>query len=219
MFSSPKIECFVQSVKFSGKADEAELKVKFYITPLKALLAQELSESVCDQLFYKQGPSEFLPYQETTNIQINLGDIEMQNLELYPHAKEGADGAGQLIQNVTIGKIHAEKLFPDSPDWSLIFEAIMPKNSHSLQLMDKYYQHKVWITMQPVQQQLFDEPKSDQKVTKEGEVESGKIIYCAICNEKSAWLANDSSAYCNKHVKGAAGLTVRKIRYSKEAGL
>ena len=213
MFTSEKIPCHLRSVKFKGDEEKGALECNFYITPLTYDLAYELSDRIAKQLFHKQG-SVYAPIQEFGLTVLNLGEIDMQNMELYPHDDNGADGSGRMIPACTIGKVSVDKLDEESPDWSLIFQVSMPLDSNSLELCNRYYRKTVLITMEPAQEGLFDAAPKKPIILDDAEVEFFNEIFCTMCNKRAHYLGVDQSAWCALHVKAAVGIQVRKITYS-----
>jgi len=216
MYSSHKVENYLQSCKFSGEADKATLQCSFYITPVSYDLLYEVDERVAKQLFRREGTNH-LPVSELGKTVLNLGELGIHNLELYPHSDEGADGAGQMVPGCRITEVFCDKLFADKPDWSLIWKVVLPLDAHSLDLVRKYYKKTAFITLVEAQQELFDTDDKKPIILSDAEVESGKEIFCGVCDAKAEYLGMDQSAWCGPHVNGAVGIQVRKIRYYQRA--
>lgn len=212
MFTSPKVEMFLQSCKFAGEEEKSSIEVSFYITPLTYDLLYEISDRIAKQLFRKAG-SVYEPTQELGLTVLNIGEKPAYNLEFFPHNSEGSDGSGQMIPSCRIGKVSADKLFTDDPDWSLIFKAILPLDSHSLTLCHRYYKKKVFITFVEAEGTLFETDDTKPIILDDATVESGKDIICSVCNARAGYLAADQAGYCNDHVGSAVGIQVRRIKY------
>ncbi len=220
MFQSSKVKAFLQSCKFAGEEDKPALDVAFYITPLSYDLLYEVSDRIAKQLFRREG-SNHVPVSELGLTVLNVGELGSHNFEFYPHDQKGADEAGQMIPSCKIGKVSVDKLFTDDPNWSLIFKVSLPLDSNSLALMHKYFKKNVFLTLEPVQDELFD-AKTDGKpkpvVLSDSEVECPKLMQCEACKTKATYLCDDTSAWCAEHVHAAPPNTkVRQVKYATEA--
>ena len=220
MFKSTKIQHFVQSCKFAGDADKSTLQVAFYVTPLNFDLLYEVDDRVAKQLFRKEGGA-YVPVAELDDATLKLGDIGAFNLELYPHAEEGSDGAGQMIPNCRITKVEASKLFTDKEDWSLIWHATIPMDSHSLELIRKYYKRTVFVTLEKIEEALFETDDKKPIILSDAEIKIDKDhpVWCSVCPGEitATYLASDQAGYCDPHVHAAVGVQVRKIVYGDAA--
>lgn len=195
MFKSTKIPCYVKSCKMGGDADSPTLHAKFCITPARYSLIAELSERIADQLFSKEGAEE-MPVQELGLTVLNLGGQGVLNAEIYPHAEASSDGAGQMIAGVKIGKISVDKVIPEDPNWSLIFEVIMPLDSVSLELMRKYYNRTLHLTLLSSQEKLFNDDVPQ---------------LCKVCAEPATCQLDGIDQYvCDKHA--LEGDVVRRLK-------
>ena len=173
MFKSKQVEHFLQSFKATGDADKPSVQVSMYVTPLNYDLLYEVDDRVAKQLFRKEGGNH-VPVAEIDDVTLKLGEIGTFNLELYPHNQEGADGAGQMIPSCRITKVEASKLFADQEDWSLIWHAILPMDSHSLELLRKYYKKTCFVSLEPVQEELFETDDTKPIILDDATVESAK---------------------------------------------
>jgi hypothetical protein len=81
-------------------------------------------------------------------------------------------------------------------------------------LAHKYYKKSVFLTLERAQAEIpFQADDKKVIILDDASVECGSPIACAICNDLAMFLATDQSAYCERHVKAAIGLQVRKIKY------
>ena len=185
MFGTPKIKAFVQGASLQGDADEQLIQFLIYITPIKHALAAEVSPIIADRLFKFDASGKPHPVTEMDKPTFNLGQIDLQKMVMHPSADEKMDRHGVTLERVQISKIHARKLFPDNPDFSLIFCAEVPKDQLSFDMMGKYFKREVFLSFEAMQLEL----KLDQ---------AQKCDYC-----KDAAVAKDSSGkfLCDKDVK------------------
>lgn len=217
LFTSKKVEMFLQSCKFMGEEDKSNLDCSFYVTPLTYDLCYEVSDRIAKQLFRKAG-SVYEPTQELGLTVLNIGETPAYNFELFPHGSEGSDGSGQMIPSCRIGKVSADKLFTDDPNWSLIFKAILPLSSHSLTLCHRYYKKKVFITFVEAEGTLFKTDDAKNLIfLDDATVESAKPLLCESCQKTAAYLDTNQASWCSDHVGAAVGTQVRKIKYSSGA--
>jgi hypothetical protein len=159
VYKSDKIQNHLQSVKFGGDAEKATIQAAFYITPLPFDLLYEIDDRIAKQLFRREG-GDHIPVAELGKTILNLGELGVHNIEIYPHDAEGADGAGQMIPGCTIGEVSTDKLFADNPNWSLIWKVTMPLDSNSLDLCRRFFKKDCFITLVKAQEELFDEEQS-----------------------------------------------------------
>lgn len=214
MFTSEKQATHLQSFKSSGDADQPSLDLKLYITPLTYELAYEISDRIAKQLYRREGTNH-VPVHELDDPTLILGELPPYNLELFPHAE--ADGAGQMIAGCRIGKVQASKLFPDNPDWSLVFTVTAPMDSNSIALAHKYYRKTLFLTLVESQKELFETDDKKPIILDDATVESGKDILCVVCNARASYLAADQAGYCDEHVSAAVGVQVRRVKYTVPA--
>lgn len=217
LFQRKKVPTYIQSVKFSGDAEKSALQVAFYNTPLPYELLYEIDDRAARQLFRREG-KDFTPVAELDDVTLKIGEPGVHNIEFYPHDAEGADGAGQMVAGCVIGKVECSKLFADKPDWSLIWHVTMPLDSHSCELLRKYYRQTAFLTLDLAQTDLgFQSDDKKVIVLDDATVESGKEIICQVCNQRATYLGMDQSGWCDNDVKAAVGIQVRKIKYVGDA--
>ena len=188
----------------------------FYITPVDFDLCYEISDRIAKQLFRKEG-KEYFPSQELGKTILNVGELGSYNLEIFPNDTKAADDAGQMITGCKIVEIWVDHLFSDKPDWSLIWRAELPLDSHSLSLVHKYFQKQCFITMVKPQQELFETKEQAPVILSDATVEVGKPMLCIVCNAQALYLGEDQSAWCGEHVHMAVGVQVLKIIYTTES--
>lgn len=208
----------IESVKMTGTKDKPALQIALYKTPLPYELLYEIDDRVGKQLFRREGKDNYVPVAELDDVTLKIGELPAFNLAVYPHDADGADGAGQLITGVRVTKIEATKLFADKPDWTLICHAVLPMDSHTLELMRAYYKKTCFVSFEASQTEL--ELETDDKkpiILDDATVESGQVIQCQVCEERATFLGMDQSAFCDAHVRSAIGVQVRRIHYVGDA--
>lgn len=218
MFTSSKIPNHLESVKFSGTEEKPVLQAAFYVTPVSYSLLYEVDDRIATHLFRREG-KDHLPVAELAKTMLNLGDLGLHNLEIFPHDQAGGDDAGQLIAAGRITEVYCDKLFTDQPDWSLIWKVALPLDSHSLELARKYFKKTCFITLVKTQAELFEDDAHELTVSPDGDVESTLLIACGVCGTRAKYLGTDDSAWCGEHVRAAAGVHVRGIKYTGEAAV
>lgn len=189
MFSTPKIKAFIQGASLEGDADEQMVRFLIYITPIKHALACEVSPIIADRLFKFDAANKPHPVSEMDRPSFDIGAIDLQTMELHPSDDPKMDKHGVLLQAVQISKISARKLFPDNPEFSLIFSAELPKDDLSFSMMGRYFKREVYLTFEAMQQSLpLDKAPS-----------------CGFC--KNPAVAKDSTGkfLCEKDVKRGVG--------------
>lgn len=189
MFTTPKIKAFIQGASLEGDADEQLVKFLIHITPIKHALAAQMSPIIADRLFKFDQANKPHPVSEMDRPSFNIGTIDLQTMELHPSDDPKMDKHGVLLQAVQISKISARKLFPDNPNFSLIFSAELPKDDLSFSMMGRYFKREVYLTFEAMQIPLPLDKAPD----------------CGFC--KNPAVAKDSTGkfLCDKDVKRGVG--------------
>ncbi len=200
MISSPKVAAYVQKSSLEGKEDKKFVRFTFYFTPLTYDLAREMSPAVADALFRLDKAGAAHPISSMENVSFELGVIPLQTLELHPADDPAMDPHGVLLQSVQISSVSARKVFPDDPNFTLIFNAEVPKNSLAVQMMDKYFREKVWVTFAQMQAEMF--PKADI-------IDTVKNPTCFECGERATWRDSEQNHLCDKDLRLGKGEVVR----------
>lgn len=187
MFSTPKIRAFIQGASLEGDAEEQMVKFLIYITPIKHALACEISPIIADRLFKFDKANKPHPVSEMDRPTFNIGTIDLQTMELHPSDDPKMEKHGVLLQAVQISKISARKLYPDNPNFSLIFSAELPKDDLSFQMMGKYFKREVYLTFEAMQIPLPLE------------------AVCGFCKNQAVAKDSTGKFLCDKDVKKGVG--------------
>lgn len=193
MFTTPKIKAFIQGASLEGDADEQLVKFLIHITPIKHALAAQMSPIIADRLFKFDQANKPHPVSEMDRPSFNIGTIDLQTMELHPSDDPKMDKHGVLLQAVQISKISARKLFPDNPNFSLIFSAELPKDDLSFSMMGKYFKREVYLTFEAMQMPL---PLN-------GTAPADAV--CGFCKNKPVAKDSTGKFLCEKDVKLGVG--------------
>lgn len=217
MYTSEKISNHLESVKFTGKGEGAGIECTFYVTPLSFDLCYEVDDVIAKHIFHRT--ADHSPVQELGRTNLNLGNLPIYNLEIFPHNVEGADGAGRMIAGCKVGAVYVDKLFADKPDWSLVWKVIVPLDKNSIELVMMYFKKTSFITLVKAQDTLVEESDGKPKpvVIDDATVECQQLMTCEVNNEERAlYLGSDGKAWCGEHVHAAMpDVKVRKIKYAE----
>lgn len=189
MFTTPKIKAFIQGASLQGDADEQMVEFLIYITPIKHALACEVSPIIADRLFKFDQANKPHPVSEMDRPTFNIGQIDLQTMELHPSDDPKMDKHGVLLQAVQISKISARKLYPDNPNFSLIFAAELPKDDLSFSMMGKYFKREVYLTFEAMQIPL----------------DLNKEPNCGFCKNQAVAKDSTGKFLCDKDVKRGVG--------------
>jgi hypothetical protein len=205
MFDS-QVEAYLKSIKVKREDDKRIAVLRFFITPITHALASEVSQVIADRLFRNNG-SAYLPVQEmgTTEFTIPVEDqdVSYQRHPDYP-------GHHVTIAGVAIGHISAQKVIPDDPNFSLIFDA-------SFEILDKtmigdltdLLAEKIYLNFKPVQPGLFPKPQK---------YEGALCRMCEAPNPEFVVVGSTKIFYCQAHVdQRAEDEQVERIRDSAKA--
>ncbi len=185
MFRSPKVEVFMQNAELAGDADDMSVRLTFYITPIRHLLAAEISPDMAKQLFHPDASGDMKPVLVMPNCKFDIGTIPLQQMELYPSDLAEMDDKGVILKPAQISNLAARKLFPDDPNYTLEFRVEVPKDQLSVEMMSKYFKKKLYISFDQLQKEL---PKGD----------------CSWCDDNAIASGEDKFA-CQKHLKKLKG--------------
>ncbi len=192
MISTPKIQAYVQKASLEGKDEKKFVRFTFYITPITHDLAAEVSPAIASLLFKKDKAGAFHPVLEMDSAQFEIGSIPLQTMEMHPVDDPMMDAHGVLLQAIQISSISARKVFPDDPNFTLIFNAELPKNELAVKMMDKYFREKVHLTFAVMQGELF--PNDDVHDT----IKNPK---CQHCGDRAIYRDKEKIYYCQKDVR------------------
>ena len=191
MLRTPKIEAYLQAAGLAGKGDKTVVRFLLYITPLTHVLAAQLEPEVAALLFKQDGAGKPHPILISNDLPLDVGTIPLQLMEMHPSPDPKMETHGVLIEAVQLSHFRAKKLYPGNDDFSLIFQAEMEKNKLSVDMMNKYYDQKVYLTFEEMQGELFTDPTKTPK--------------CEQCNDPSVARDSTGAYLCQKDVKNGVG--------------
>jgi len=192
MLQTPKVQAYVQKASLEGKEEKKFVRFTFYITPVNHELAAEVSPAIAGLLFKKDEGGAFHPVLEMDAAQFEIGMIPLQTMELHPVDDPKMDMMGVLLQGVQISNISARKVFPDDPNFTLIFNAELPKNELAVKMMDKYFREKVHLTFAVMQGQLFPDADVNDTINNP---------QCEYCDDRAIYRDKEKIYYCQKDVR------------------
>lgn len=185
MFETPKFSVFMQKASIEGRKEGKVIRFLFYITPITHVLATQLSPEVAKLLFVPDGSGKMNPNSVLEDPDFNVGTIPLQRMYLHPSDDPAMDHLGAMLDRAELSHFGATKLFPDDPNYTLMFRVEVPKDELSVTLMSKYYDEKVYLTFEPMQKEL----------------PSGMCTWC-----DDPGVAEDPHDFaCQKHVKKLKG--------------
>lgn len=196
MFTTEKVQAFVQRASLEGKDDSKFVRFTFYITPIPYFLAMEISPAIAGQLFRPDKSGSQHPVLEVQSANFELGEIPLQTMKLYPATDAELESHGTLLAAVQIRAISARKVFPDDPNFTLIFNAELPKDDLSFSMMGKYFREKVFVTFSEMQKDLFPKKGVQDTVTNPS---------CNVCDELATRRDSEGTHLCAKHVRAGKG--------------
>lgn len=189
MFKTPKVPVFMQKASVEGRKENKMIRYTFYITPIKHALAAELNPVIAASLFTFDAAGEPHPILELDLPHFNIGKIPLQLMELHPSDDPAMDKYGTMLERVQISHICARKIFPDDPNFTLEFRAEVPMDNLAIQMLEKYYDQKLFLTFEDMQLSLPD----------------GGYITCSECDDPAVCYDSEETAFCDKHRKKAVG--------------
>lgn len=202
MFSSPKQQAYLAAFKGVGEDEEKAISLTFYITPVEYELAMEIDPHMADRLFRNSNGGDWLPAQEMPKASFSSIQIPKQNVTFHPHDQKMLLDNGVLIPSVKISNLRAARAFPDKPDFRLEFEALVPMDKETVDLVRKYYKAVCFLSMEPTQGDLsLEDPVM--------------ALVCRLCEAPNPEFATTDGkfAYCFKHdANHQEGETLRRIR-------
>lgn len=161
MFKSQKVACFLNG--FAGHGDDTEhkeMKFVFYVGAISQQLAHEVSPQIADRLFRKNEEDEWTPAKETTKATFAGITIPMQNITFYALPEDaGVFESGVLVENCAISNLRATR---PTIEARLEFDVVVPMDSVTMRLVEKFYKAICFLTMEPVQRSLPVEISTDE---------------------------------------------------------
>ncbi len=190
MFHTPKVAVFMQNASVEGRKENKVVRFVFYITPIKHALAAEISPVIADLLFQFDSGGAPHPIEEMDGPHFNIGKIPLQNMYLHPSDDPAMDKHGVLLQRVTLSHISARKKFlPDNKDFTLEFRAEVPCDHLAFEIMEKYYDQKLYLTFEAMQLSL----------------DTNQIPQCEECDNPAVCRDSEDTYLCEKDRGKAKG--------------
>lgn len=151
MFKSEKICCFLNG--FAGHGDDTEskeLKLVFHVNAITPELASEISPQLADRLFRKNIEGEWVPAEEITKAAFSNIVVPMQNIKFYS-LPPGEIESGVLVLGCAISNLRAQRPVVEA---RLEFDVVVPMDSNSMRLVEKYYKGDCFLTMEEIQREI-----------------------------------------------------------------
>lgn len=189
MFTAPKVEVFMNNASLSGKKDKKVVRFIFYITPITHYLMAQISPDVAGTLFHDDGHGDMKPALGLPDASLDVGNIALQRMSLHPSDDDKMDKYGAMLDRVELSDLGFRKIYPDDPNFSLIFRAEAPLDKLAVELMQKYYQEKLFITFEAMQGTMFPSAETE----------------CEFCEDPPVAKDSKDSFLCQKHVKKGIG--------------
>jgi len=187
MFQQEKVCAFIQSAGFAGRKDKKVMRFLIYITPVTHVVATQISPDIAKALFSPDGSGKMQPALVIPDCSFDIGNIPLQQMYLHPSDKPEMDHLGAMLSSVQLSDLSARKLFPEDPNFSLLFRAEVPVDKLVVELAHKYYDEKVHLTFAAMQQQLFENTK------------------CKLCGDPPVAKDSKEMFLCQKHVSKGIG--------------
>jgi hypothetical protein len=207
MFRTENVEAYLKSILLKADGEKRLAILRFFITPVSFELAQEASPAIADRLFRKAEGEAPYPVLEMGRTDFVI-QVPTQSMGYRRHPEYVGHEA--LVNDVEVGKISAQKVIPDDPRFSLIFNAtfeIVDKNV--IPDLVSLMQEKLYLTFKPMQPGLFPEN------------EKYDGVLCRLCEAPNPEFIVDGSktlAYCQNCVdQRSEGEAVVRIRNTDQA--
>jgi len=201
MFETENLECYLQDVYPEVDGEKRIVKMRLYVNPVTRELCQEVDEEIARTLFHKIG-SEQLPRPLLHSCKFDLGTLPPYALNFCRDPKHGNHHVH--IPAVTISKVEAGKVTPESNEFALMFTVAFEKHDPKIvnDLADLLHE-KFFLTFTELQPSLFEnqDPVMD--------------LLCRLCDAPNPEFATTDGkfAYCFKHEANKEdGESLRRIR-------
>lgn len=206
MFESENVKTYLLDAWPDLDGEKRLVKLRCYVNPISYALAQEVDPAIASTLFHKLGP-EMAPRSNLSHCRFvsNIGPQSLTYCRDPEHSNSRV-----FIPVVSITKLEAGKVTPESNDFALMFTVSFEKNDPKVlnDLSDLLHEH-FFVTFAELQPTLFDkqpDPVMD--------------LHCLLCDAPNPEFATTDGkrAYCekDKHNK-AEDDTLKRIRDSAKA--
>ena len=164
MFKTERVCCYLNG--FAGHGDDQEskeLKLVFHVTPISQELATEVSPHLADRLFRWDGlDGTWQPAREITKASFASVHVQMQNITFHGLPEENREDRGVLVLGAAISNLRGRRAFQDSFEFRLEFDVVVPMDSITMELVEKYYKSPCFLTMEPIQSEITYETSEPQ---------------------------------------------------------
>lgn len=152
MFSTARVGCFLNNFGGHGEAEEKELKLVFFISPIPQNLAAEISPKLADRLFRSNG-DEWEPAKEISKASFASVSIPMQHVNFFSLPEgQGAGFDNSRVENCAISGLRASRT--EGLDFRLEFDMVVPMDEITINLVKRYYKSTCFLTMETSQREL-----------------------------------------------------------------
>jgi hypothetical protein len=186
MFSTAEVKTYLLDAWPDLDGDKRLIKLRCYVNPISYELAQEVDPEIASTLFHKLGP-DMAPRSHLSHCRF-VSNIGPQSLEYCRDPKHA--NSRVFIPAVSISKLEAGKVTPESNDFALMFTVSFEKSDPKVlnDLSDLLHEH-FYCTFAELQPGLFDEH------------EAVMDLRCRLCDGANPeWATSDNKfAYCNIH--------------------
>jgi hypothetical protein len=212
MFKSERVPCYLNS--FSGHGDDPdnkELKLVFHVFTITPELATEISPFIADRLF-RNVDGEMTQARELSKASFASIQVPMQNLTLYPYPEAQPREGAAMIPGAAISNLRSVR---DPSSIRLEFDVVIPMDSLTMDLVEKYYKATCFITMEAIQREIeMTDEESDadeQGLLQDAADAEPEMVGVGAADGKSAAAGRDDDASDTSHInRPKGGKTKRK---------
>lgn len=202
MFTTENQKCYLAEVQPKADGDKRIAYCKFHITPVSHALAVDISPLIADRIFRGSNGS-YAPVLEMSSAHF-LTNYGKQCMTVMRDPNYAVGRA--LIQDAEIKSLAAKKLFPDNPDFSIVFVvAFEIQDPLIVKDLVQLLHENVYLSFSPMQPALFETKKSTAFMD----------LNCRLCDAPNPEFVtlDEKFAYCAKcECNKAEGEVTRRIR-------
>lgn len=152
MFRTSRVACYLNGFAGHGEDnDSKELKLIFHIAAISPDLASEISPYLADRLF-RRVEGEWEPAREISKASFASVQVQMQNITFYSlPERDLIEAAPVLVQGCAISNLRAQR---DAEGFRLEFDVVVPMDSDTMEIVEKYYKATTFLSMEPIQREI-----------------------------------------------------------------
>lgn len=204
MFDTEKVKVYLVDVFPDLDGEKKIIKLRCYVNPCSHELAREVDPEIASVLFHKLG-NEMAPRSIAHHMRFTK-NIKPQAMNF---CRDMEFGTQVQIPAVSISKLEAGKVTPESNDWALMFTVAFEKHDPKVlnELSDLMHEH-FYLTFAELQPGLFDHQDAVMD------------LICRLCDAPNPeYVTTDNKfGYCEKcSVNKEDGETLRRIRDKQAA--